>query len=361
MPGLGPTARWHPGLTGKSVSAVNPIPAPTISLLAPDSDVEAGGATVTVTGTGFIAAATTVTIGATTIPAGSVDVDSATSLTFVAPAGTVGSVDVSVTTAGGTSNELPFEYEAPHLLIQLGVHAWWDASDTATITASGGAVSQIADKSGNGRDPAQPTGANQPSSGSVTIGGLNALGFDGGDFLRYAGSTGVDIGVMTAFVVAGEASKVINAGFLVLHHTSGNDWDSANAIVLETGPSNLRPAATSVWANTSHGGSAALANDIFMMRCDHNGVTGTASLRLLRGAVTDVGIDTSLGAHGVAGGGFVIGGRYLSGAAVAGANGLNGRIGEVIVFDRPLTNAEMNQVGEYLEAKWGLTWTTYSG
>jgi len=61
--------------------------------------------------------------------------------------------------------------------------AWYDAADTSTITSSGGAVSQWNDKSGNGYNVTQGTGASQPGTGSATSNGLNVLTFDGGDHL----------------------------------------------------------------------------------------------------------------------------------------------------------------------------------
>ncbi len=72
-----------------SVSAVNPSLGPT-----------AGGNTVTITGTNFVAGAT-VDFGANA--ATSVEVGSSTKLTTVAPAGSYGTVDVTVGTADGTS------------------------------------------------------------------------------------------------------------------------------------------------------------------------------------------------------------------------------------------------------------------
>ncbi len=72
-----------------SVSAVNPSFGPT-----------AGGNTVTITGTNFVADAT-VDFGSN--PATAVSVQSATHLTATAPAGTYGTVDVTVGNADGTS------------------------------------------------------------------------------------------------------------------------------------------------------------------------------------------------------------------------------------------------------------------
>lgn len=57
--------------------------------------------------------------------------------------------------------------------------AWWDASDLATITESGGSVSQWDDKSGNGHHLVQETGSAQPTTGARTQNGRNVLDFDG--------------------------------------------------------------------------------------------------------------------------------------------------------------------------------------
>lgn len=55
--------------------------------------------------------------------------------------------------------------------------SWYDASDTATITASSNAVSQWNDKIGTNH-LTQGTGANQPTTGS-TINGKNVVTFNG--------------------------------------------------------------------------------------------------------------------------------------------------------------------------------------
>lgn len=67
----------------------------------------------------------------------------------------------------------------PFTPLSLAPVLWLDAADTSTITSSSGAVSQWNDKSGNGYNVTQSTGAAQPGTGSVTQNGLNVLTFDG--------------------------------------------------------------------------------------------------------------------------------------------------------------------------------------
>jgi hypothetical protein len=66
-----------------------------------------------------------------------------------------------------------------------GLQLWLDASDTTTITEAGGSVSQWNDKSGNGNNVTQGTGALQPTTGVSTVNGLNVLNF-AGDLLSAA-------------------------------------------------------------------------------------------------------------------------------------------------------------------------------
>jgi hypothetical protein len=80
-----------------------PIGPPTATSLTPTSGPDTGGQTVTITGTGFITAATTVTIGGNTVAAGQVNVTATTTLSFSTPAHVAGPVGVTVTTANGTT------------------------------------------------------------------------------------------------------------------------------------------------------------------------------------------------------------------------------------------------------------------
>lgn len=63
-------------------------------------------------------------------------------------------------------------------VITSGLEGWYDSSDLSTITEVNGAVSQWDDKSGNSRHLKQATGSAQPTTGSRTQNGLNAMDFD---------------------------------------------------------------------------------------------------------------------------------------------------------------------------------------
>jgi hypothetical protein len=69
--------------------------------------------------------------------------------------------------------------------LELSPALWLDASDTSTITASGGLVSAWADKSGNSRNMSQSTSSVQPSY-TDTKNGLSVVTF--GDTKRMFGS-----------------------------------------------------------------------------------------------------------------------------------------------------------------------------
>jgi len=85
-----------------------------------------------------------------------------------------------------------------------GLSGWYDPSDSGTITESGGAVSQIDDKSGGANHLAQGTGANQPTTGTRTQNSLNVLDFDGTDYMNYGtfpvNSSG-DLTIMGVFII----------------------------------------------------------------------------------------------------------------------------------------------------------------
>ncbi len=124
---------------GAAWAFVNP---PTVSNVSPDKGPEAGGTSVTITGTNFNEAAT-VRFGSSN--ATSFEVVSPTSITAVAPAG-AGAVDVRVSTSGGTSatgSADKFSYVPPPTVV-TGIASpvgQTTATLNATVNPNGGEVS----------------------------------------------------------------------------------------------------------------------------------------------------------------------------------------------------------------------------
>ncbi|WP_084033605.1 IPT/TIG domain-containing protein [Arthrobacter sp. 35/47] len=85
---------------------------PTITSVTPDSGPMEGNTSVTLRGTGFVPAATMVTMDTASFLDDDVTVVSDTELSFIVPAGTEGPVNIDVTTAAGTSNTVVYTYTA---------------------------------------------------------------------------------------------------------------------------------------------------------------------------------------------------------------------------------------------------------
>jgi len=83
----------------------------------------------------------------------------------------------------------------------IATELWLDASDAGTITESGGAVSQLDDKSGNARHATQGIGVDQPTTNASGINGKPSLSFFTGDELSSPVPSGTFPNGMTIFMV----------------------------------------------------------------------------------------------------------------------------------------------------------------
>jgi hypothetical protein len=132
-------------------------PAPTVTLITPNTGSTAGGTPVTITGTGFVAGAT-VSLGGTS--ATGVVVVSATSITATTPAHAAGAVNVVVTNSDGQSS-LPltngYTYTVPN-----------PAPTVSTILPISGSTT--------GGTPVTITGTGFLPSATVSLGGTAATG-----------------------------------------------------------------------------------------------------------------------------------------------------------------------------------------
>jgi hypothetical protein len=207
-----------------------------------------------------------------------------------------------------------------------GLIGWYDASDAGTITETGGAVSQWDDKSSAG-DNLTAAGGAEPTTGTRTINGLNALDFQTSEVMRNASFTSASdwtvFAVASADSTAGSYSEIFSSNggdFEVAFHSSAKwNW----------------------WAGTDSLSTATYAADVpYVIEATHtNG--GTDTLDINGTNVISASRNANIGAT------FAVGGYHGGGSSW-----LNGKMGEVVVYNSVLSSGDRDLVREYLTAKW---------
>ena len=111
---------------------------------------------------------------------------------------------------------------------QISTEAWFDAGDSGTITESAGAVSQWDDKSGNGYHMTQGTGADQPLTGTRSLGGLNVIDFSSTDYMgsSFTVPSSGDIAIFSLMEI--DAVATLNASVFSMDSTSNDFQFRAN-------------------------------------------------------------------------------------------------------------------------------------
>ncbi len=242
----------------------------------------------------------------------------------------------------------------------LSPFQWFDGSDSASITASGGFISQWADKSGNSRHLTQASGTNQPQVSAAAVNGLDAVTFGGvDDYMTYdAGSDAISLASgLSMYAVVKNADASIGASdyrrIITMRRsaTGAGDFQSPNFLVSLDGAAGgwlsiLNGDATTLVDATACGTSAQRIAVI------HDGTTG-----YLRrgGAQVDTGAMSAAGTM-----------RYVRvGAACKSTNNppdvttavefWSGLICEVVVCLRALSSGESDALEAYFATKWGVS------
>ena len=217
----------------------------------------------------------------------------------------------------------------------LTTAAWYDATDTGTITESSGAVSQWDDKSGNNNHATQGTGSEQPITGTRTINGLNTLDFDGTDDYLNLGAELELLGGMVFVVV--EVDTLAGNHQNILGHQSLNLQLGIRQVA-----GGLRYATTGAyWPNET-------------------GSTGTisASTPAIAGFIGDTSLGFSIdgtfedSGTGNDGSGLT---AFNQIAAYSNSDELNGKMGEIVFVEGDTSTATRQKIEGYLAHKWGLT------
>ena len=224
---------------------------------------------------------------------------------------------------------------------------WLDASDTSTITSSGGLVSSIRNKANSLAPFVQATGANQPQTGVASLVGRNVITFNGTSHHLNCNA------LASAF--AGEDAPV--SCFSVYVPTSlgsqrtifgaGNTGSANNLFMHDNSDVGL----FRIFKRTSAGVIAqaftttAPSSTPVMMSMSCQGAT----LKAYKNNVSF--IDGAFNVATIAFNQFVIGAR--PGPTLS--NYYSGNICEQIFFNRGLSDAQVDLIENYLANKWGLT------
>jgi hypothetical protein len=223
-----------------------------------------------------------------------------------------------------------------------GCTLWLDPTDLTTFTFSGLNITQWRDKS---TTAAVFTGVNNPVLSSTRYSGNRPISFGGTAYFQNTTFT-YTTSNRSAFFVFDETTEQTHVGVLSFA-SSGTDWNQLNTMVYETGskPTQYLQIAQS----HTNGGYAmtiqsstigfALYSDTFGSGRETAYVNGSQT-----GTTTSAAAFTNST-------GLVIGARMASGSV---SNQLIGVIGEIILYNRPLSTSERQQVEGYLAWKWGL-------
>ena len=226
------------------------------------------------------------------------------------------------------------------LPIKNGLEVWLDGADDDTFAyGTGTDVTRWSDKSGNGNDVVQTTAANMPTRipyTTVTANPCSVVDFNGStDSL--SSTTTVDLatpGVYTQIVVWSCDVASGDAGLISINNnlSSGITSHAGNSVYRYYG-----------------GGGYNLAT--YSLSTGNFYITGKV-FPGAGGSVTKVGFQdgtkaTSVGATGVG---------HASGVLRLGQQStyFNGKIAEVIIYTRALSDAEMAQIHTYLNQKWNI-------
>lgn len=215
-----------------------------------------------------------------------------------------------------------------------GLTIWLDASDTSTVTT--GATVTWADKSGNGYDVSQSTGANQPS-------------YTSGQYLEF---NGTDINLertqalgLSSLTVFGVFETIATAGFNNTIIEQGNDGENFSLRAGGSGAGNLGEFKTKIGGAVDERRTSGLSTaTLYMLTGFYDETSGNKRI-YLDGAVTSsatlsgaVDTDESL---------LQVGSRNGATTAI--------RIREIIAYDNSISEADANALGDYLNNKWGVT------
>lgn len=236
-------------------------------------------------------------------------------------------------TFGGTDNPAAWSFGSglsdPRVVMK-GLVLWLDASEKSTVLG-GRPFNSWTDKSGSGNDAILPIKASPPRHRDRLIHGHAAMQFDGGQLLSIKHNDKLNLGAnyTIVFVAAGQ----------------GTLFAKGNADGGQNGAIALRPDVSQVRFSKNETCAAAgdNPNDVKVRAV-------VANQQLLRWFVDGQPAGDYQGAHQIKNNAALhIGGTTTKGKP---RGGFNGKLAELLIYSRPLSDSERQKLEEYLNEKW---------
>lgn len=248
---------------------------------------------------------------------------------------------------------------ASKLPIVANPFAWYDASDTSTISLSGTKVTQWNDKSANGYHLVQATNAYRPESGTQTINGLNVLQCDNISSLTSNAAasnyTFLNYSANTIFIVL--KTDTFASDIWLLTTRGGSAGDGAGiGIRLQSGNSKLLDqvvdgsGSNAVNADSTSTTTNATTTLWTLLRDPNNGTAADRSdMRKNAGSAEKNNAASASPANQTP----VQTLRVLDYTA-GGTLGLVGKLAEIIIYNSVLSAGDVTTNQNYLISKWGI-------
>lgn len=233
---------------------------------------------------------------------------------------------------------------------------WLDGADASTLTLNGNDITGWADKSGLGNN-FLTTIANDPSY-TGTMKGKTVPYLDGANSEAFnipeasmAGWDDWSLGATIITVVSFDADAgdcaILDQGFGTNRLCRFGYCTSSSAIQFisySTGASG-----SAITNSINNSAANFIGRDVILV-----GLTGATANQIFS-------IDGNAYVDSDPAGGFydAWGGTLTLGLQNANSAYHDGNIAEVAVFNRRLTNTELNEIGQAMQAKWGVNWTDF--
>jgi hypothetical protein len=239
-----------------------------------------------------------------------------------------------------------------------GIKAWYDASDTTTISLSGSAVTQWNDKSGNSYNLTQGTSARRPQSGVNTLNGRNVITFDGNDVLIAASAPN------WTFLSNSGGATVFMAAYYDTTAAQTMIFDTSTSTTGAVGVTTFRGSSDKLGAFVAYGTGGQYvsldsnlptltdgAASYWSLKLDNSNATAANRIKAQVNGGSETGANTYTNTPSSSAPAQSL---FLGSYDTSGSQGFQGRVAEIIMYSGILSSTDIATVNAYLASKWGI-------